>query len=84
MLASELKTNYSKSKFLKEFQAVLNNVGSFSILLVKRLCLGNLKRSIKLGNSNTCKEVNLCLFEFMPALEMICHETEVFITLDFG
>ena len=84
MLASELKTNYNKSKFLKEFQAVLNKVGSFSIFLVKRLCFGNLKGPIKLGNSNTCKEVNLCLFVFMQALEMICHETEVFITVDFG
>ena len=33
------------------------------------------------GNLNTCTEVNICLFLFMPALEIACRQTKVLITV---
>ena len=39
------------------------------------ILLGNPKEPVELGNLNTCADVKLCLF--MPALEIVLHETEV-------
>ena len=39
--------------------------------------LGNLKGLVELDSPNTCAEVKLFLFLFMPALEIVCRETEV-------
>ena len=39
--------------------------------------LENPKGPVELGNLNTCAEVKLCCYFFMPALEIGCRETEV-------
>ena len=39
--------------------------------------LENPKRPVEPGNLNTCAETKLCLFLFMPALEIVCRETKV-------
>ena len=34
--------------------------------------LGYLKGQVELGYPNTCSKVKLCLFLFMPALDIVC------------
>ena len=46
--------------------------------------LGNSKGPVKQANLNTCAKVKLCLFLFMPALEIVCRETEVLNTVSSG
>ena len=46
--------------------------------------LGNLKGRIELSNTNTCAEVKLSLFLFMPAIEMVCRVSKVLNTLSFN
>ena len=38
------------------------------------------KYSRTIGNPNTCAEVKLCLFLFMPALKVVCRKTEALNT----
>ena len=54
---------------------VILTLGSFYLLSVTTL-LGNPKRPVELCNPNTCDEVNLCLFLFIPALEIVCLRLE--------
>ena len=39
--------------------------------------LGNPKGPLELDNINTFAKAKLCLFLFMPALEIVCREAEV-------
>ena len=39
--------------------------------------LGNPKGPVELGHPNTCAEVKLCLFLFIPAQEIVCSEVKV-------
>ena len=48
----------------------------FAFMNVTNL-LENPKRPVEPGNPNTCEETKLCLFLFMPALEIVCRETKV-------
>ena len=46
--------------------------------------LGNTKGPVELDIPNTCAEVKLCLFLFMPAQEIVCRKTEVLKTVSSG
>ena len=46
--------------------------------------LGNLKEPVELGDPITCANVKLCLFLFMPALEIVFRETKVLKTVSSG
>ena len=46
------------------------------------ILLGNSKGPVELNNPNICAEVKLCLFLFTSALEIVCHKTEVFETVN--
>ena len=45
------------------------------------LLLENPKGQVELDNPNICAEVKLCLFLFMPALEIVCRDTKILTTV---
>ena len=48
---------------------------------VSQTLLWNPRGPIEQGNLNTCAEIKLCLFLFIPAQKVVCCETEAFCTV---
>ena len=57
---------------------------TLGISQIVTVVFGNSKGLVKLGYPNICAEVKLSLFLFMPALEIVCHETEVLNSVSSG